>query len=128
MLVYRTTWASGVRRMNQLNGYGLTTGVCRAASCFNIIIALRRSALRDTVICLSVCPSPRRAAALGYKHAGGCLQLSRVRTADWSADGRRSAASRTAVGGRHIVSPPPLPPGRYLISVDFVACTWVVET
>ena len=55
--------ASGVRRMNQLNGYGLTTGVCRTASCFNIIIALRRTALRDTVIrpsvCLSVCPSPR---------------------------------------------------------------------
>ena len=46
--------ASRVRRMNQLNGYGLTTGVCRAASCFNIIIVLRRRALRDTVICLSV--------------------------------------------------------------------------
>jgi len=56
MLVYRSTWASGVRRMNQLNGYGLTTGVCRA-SCFNIIIALRRRALRDTVIRLSVCLS-----------------------------------------------------------------------
>ena len=30
-----------------------------------------------------------------------------VRTADPSADGRRSAASRTAIGGGHIVSPPP---------------------
>jgi len=37
--------------------------------------------------------SPRRAAALGYR------QLSRVRTADPSADGRRSAASQTAIGG-----------------------------
>ena len=49
--------ASGVRRMNQVDGYGLTTGVCRTASCFNIIIALRRRALRDTVIRLSVCLS-----------------------------------------------------------------------
>jgi len=33
-----------------------------------------------------VCPScPRRAAALGYRHGGGCLQLSHVRTADPSA-------------------------------------------
>ena len=47
----------------------------------------------------------RRAPALGYRHAG-CLQLSHVRTADQSADGRRSAACRTAVGGGHIVSPP----------------------
>jgi len=29
----------------------------------------------------SVCPSPRRTAAVGYRHAG-CLQLSHVRTAD----------------------------------------------
>ena len=41
---------------------------------------------------------PRSAAALGYRHAG-CLQLSRVRTAYPSAGGRRSAASRTAIGG-----------------------------
>ena len=41
---------------------------------------------------------PRRAAALGYRHAG-CLQLSHELTADPSADGRRSAASRTAIGG-----------------------------
>ena len=47
----------------------------------------------------SVCPScPGRAAARGYRHAG-CLQLSHVRTADPSADGLRSAASQTAVGG-----------------------------
>ena len=55
---------------------------------------------RDPSVCLS-----HGAAVLGYRHAG-CLQLSRVRTADPSADGRRSAASRTAVGGGHIVSPP----------------------
>ena len=54
-------------------------------------------------VCLSVCPGPRRAAALGYRHAG-CLQLSHVRTVDLSADGCRSAASRTAIGGGHIVS------------------------
>ena len=41
---------------------------------------------------------PKRTAALGYRHAG-CLQLSHVRTADPSADERRSAASQTAVGG-----------------------------
>jgi len=40
----------------------------------------------------------RRAAALGYRHAA-CLQLSHELTADPSADGRRSAASRTAIGG-----------------------------
>jgi len=55
-------------------------------------------ALSDTAIRPSVCPSPRRAAALFYRHAG-CLQFSDVRTADSSADGRRSAASRTAIGG-----------------------------
>jgi len=54
--------------------------------------------LSDTAIRPFVCPSPRRAAALGYRHAG-CLQLSHVRTADPSADGRRSAASETAIGG-----------------------------
>jgi len=56
-------------------------------------------ALSDTAIRRSVCPSPRRAVALGYMHAG-CLQRSQVRTADPSADGRRSAASRTAIGYR----------------------------
>ena len=53
---------------------------------------------------LLLCPSPRRAAALGCRHAG-CLQLSHVRTADPSADGRRSAASWTAICGGHIISP-----------------------
>ena len=48
--------------------------------------------------CLSHCSCPRSAAALGYRHTG-CLQLSHVRTADPSASGRRSAASRTAIGG-----------------------------
>ena len=69
--------------------------------------ARRSAALSDTMIRPSVCPSPRRAAALGYRLAG-CLQLSRVWTADRSADGRRSAASRTAIdGGGDIVSPRP---------------------
>ena len=62
-------------------------------------------ALSDSAIRPSVCASRRHAAALSYRHAG-CLQLSHVRTADPSADGRRSAASRTAIGGGHIVSPP----------------------
>jgi len=60
--------------------------------------ARRSAALSDTMIRPSVCPSPRRAAALGYRQ-DGCLQLSRVWTADRSADGRRSAASRTAIDG-----------------------------
>jgi len=59
---------------------------------------------RDPSVCLS-----QDAAALGYRHALS-LQLSHVRTADPSADGRRSAASRTAVGGEGISSR--LPPGR----------------
>jgi len=60
----------------------------------------------NTVIHPSVCPSPRCAAALSYRHAG-CMQLSHVRTADPSANRRRSAASQTAIGGGHIISPPP---------------------
>ena len=83
-------------------------------------------ALSDTAIRLSVCPS------LGYRHAGcgaaaqaiGTLAACSwpatrdVRTADPSADGRRSAASRTAIGGgRHYRL------GRYLVVSDFVhAC------
>ena len=70
-----------------------------------IIMTLSDTAIRPSV-CPSVCPSPRRATAVSYRYAG-CLQLSHVRTADPSADGRRSAASRTAIGGGHIVSPPP---------------------
>ena len=62
----------------------------------------RGGALSDTAIRPSVCPPV--CPSLGYRHAG-CLQLAGqatrdVRTADPSADGRRSAASRTAVGGR----------------------------
>jgi len=68
--------------------------------------ARRSTALSDTMIRPFVCPSPRRAAALGYRLAG-CLQLSHVWTADRSADGRRSAASRTAIDGGDIVSPRP---------------------
>jgi len=75
-------------------------GISINRSCSQIIMHPRRSrSLSDTAIRPSVCPSPRRAAALGYRRAG-CLQLSHVRTADPSADGRRSAASRTAISGR----------------------------
>jgi len=55
-------------------------------------------------VCLSVRLSVlgrscrRRAAGLGYRHVG-CLQLSHVRPAGPSADGRGSAAGRTAIGG-----------------------------
>ena len=63
---------------------------------------------RDPSVCLS-----HGAAALGYRHAG-CLQLSHRRPAEMcglpesSEGGRRSAVSRTGVGGGgHIVSPPP---------------------
>jgi len=65
---------------------------------------------------------PRRAAALGYRHAG-CLQLSHVRTADPSADGRRSAESRTAIGGGHIVSPPPQGDTLLLVIVQLLYIT-----
>ena len=65
---------------------------------------------------------PRRAAALGYRHAG-CLQLSHVWTADPSADGRRSAASRTAIGGGHIVSPPPQGDTLLLVIVQLLYIT-----
>jgi len=63
----------------------------------------------------------RRAAALGYRHAG-CLQLGHVRTADPSADGRRSAASRTAIsgGGAYRLA---ASPGREL--VYFIVCRCV---
>jgi len=62
---------------------------------------------RDRHVCLSVCLSHGAVAlgaqlpCLGYRHAG-CLHISHVRTADPSADGRRSAASRTAIGGGRI--------------------------
>jgi len=64
----------------------------------------RQGAWSDTAVCLSVCLS-NGAAALGYRYAG-CLQFSHVRTADPSADGRRSAASRTAIGRGFIVLQP----------------------
>jgi len=85
----------------------------KSVYCYYYYYAARSSAaLSDTMIRPSVCPSPRRAAALGYRLAG-CLQLSHVWTVDRSADGRRSAASRPAIDGGDIVSPPP-PRGRYL--------------
>ena len=52
---------------------------------------------RDLCICLPWRSCRVRAAALDYRHAG-CLQLSHVRTADPSADGRRSAVSQTSIG------------------------------
>ena len=67
-----------------------------------IIMTLSDTAIRPSV-CPSVCPSPWRATAVNYRYAG-CLQLSHVRTANPSADGRRSAASRTAIGGGGISS------------------------
>ena len=75
-------------------------GISINRNCSQVIMHPRRSrSLNDTAIRPSVCPSPRRTAALGYRRAG-CLQLSHVRTADPSADGRRSAASRIAISGR----------------------------
>ena len=61
-----------------------------------------RTAIRPSVPWRSC---PRRVDALGYRRAG-CLQLSHVWTAEPSADGRRSSASRRR-GGGHIVSPVP---------------------
>ena len=63
-------------------------GISINRNCSQIIMHPRRSrSLSDTAIRQSVCPSPRRTAALGYRRAG-CLQLSHVRTADPSADGQ----------------------------------------
>ena len=58
----------------------------------------RGGALTETAIRLSVCPSISWRSCPRLYHAG-CLQPSHVRTADPSADGRRSAASRTGIGG-----------------------------
>ena len=74
-----------------------------------VIMPPPQGTVSDTVICTSVSLSqPIRystlsawRSSLGYRHAG-CLQWPAtryVRTADPSADGRRSAASRTAIGG-----------------------------
>ena len=63
--------------------------------------------------------APESSMLIGYRAALSCprlysgsLQLNHVWTADPSADGRRSAASRTAIVGGFIVS---LPPERYLV-------------
>ena len=74
----------------------------------DIIIIYAPSVQRSSVS-VPVCMS-NGAAALGYRHAG-CLQLSHVRTADASADGHRSAASRSAIGGGILSRPP----GRKLV-------------
>ena len=55
---------------------------------------------RDPSVRPSVCPNARPRSCPRLQ-----LQLSHAWTADSSADGRRSAASRTAIGGGHIVSP-----------------------
>ena len=60
--------------------------------------SLGRGAVKQYQYCLS-----HGAAALGYRQVG-CLKVNHVRTADPSADGRRSAASRTAIGRGDIVS------------------------
>ena len=78
---------------------------------------------RDPFVRPSVCPS------LGYRHAG-CLQLSHVRTADPSADGRRSAASRTVISSRRPLGDDFLidKPGtcRQLLLIT-VCCSFTVE-
>ena len=62
---------------------------------------------RNTSVCLSASRWQRGAAAQAIGALAACRwPASRdVRTADWSADGRRSAASRTVISGGHIVSP-----------------------
>ena len=87
------------------------TPLALTSSCIGLDVASNlllyprcRGGLSDTAIRPSVCPR------LGYMHAGCVAQLPRqsarwlpatrdVRTADPSADGRRSATSRTATGG-----------------------------
>ena len=79
--------------------------VCRVSVAF--YASRRRGALSDTAIRPSVCP----VAQLPYARSCPRLQTRWLPAvyacADPSADGRRSAASRTAVGGGHIVSPRP---------------------
>jgi len=81
----------------------------------------RINRLSDTTIHPSVSLS-HSAAALGYRHAG-CLQLSHVRTADPSAYGSRSTASRTAIGGGGISSRRPR--GDNLLSQLWHAGAWL---
>jgi len=81
------------------------------------------AALSDTMIRPSVCPSPRRAAALGDRLAG-CLQLSHVWTADQSADGRRSAASRPAIDGGGGYPLAPSPPGAIPFTLHYVSTVY----
>jgi len=84
-------------------GYGDAT-FCRITLDASLLCPRPRG---DFGIARSVRLSVPWRSCLGYRHAG-CLQFSHVRTADRSTDGRRSAASRTAIGGRgYIVSPRP---------------------
>ena len=87
--VYRGKW----RKLKMLCNH---KGKVWVSECF---YALHLSgALSDTAIHPSVCPSPRRAAALGCRHAG-CLQLSHMWIVDPSTDRRRSITCQTAIGG-----------------------------
>ena len=95
--VDRVIWKPIIPRLGLL---GPPADRVRVTNDFIMPAAVGGGAKSDTALRPSVCPS------LGYRHAG-CLQPSHVRTADPSADGRRSATSRTAIGGGHIVSPPP---------------------
>ena len=71
--------------------------------------ASSRELLRDTAIRPSVCLVPRRAAALGYRHAG-CPQLTLRRTRPRTDVDPPRVELPSAAG--HIVSPPP---GRYVV-------------
>jgi len=81
--------------------------VIRKAIPFYYVPVVGGGALSDTAIRPPVCPSLGYStlaawrSCLGYWHAGTCSWPATidVRTADPSADGRRSAASRTAIGG-----------------------------
>jgi len=81
------TWSVPYRRRNHS-----TTPHYRPTTAEKNYYALRR---KGRSVRLSIRLS---VTALGYRHVG-CLQLSHERIADPSADGRRSAASRTDIGG-----------------------------
>ena len=63
-----------------MHAYGYQRPVlCMTVAQHTLLCPPPQGALSDTAIRPSVCPSPRRTAALGYRHAG-CLQISHVRT------------------------------------------------
>ena len=99
----RTRWSSESYSTSLLEvtfslAYRLLENLLRLPCAKNYYPLCRMGALSDTAICLPLCLSqPRCTTALGCRHTG-CLQLSHVQTADPSADGHRSAVSRTAFG------------------------------